>query len=1066
MKRLLFLLLLPLSLFAQGYSVENFSGGTNGATPTATTISNGWYGNRGSGNDTAFGCAISTVTCAVRISNSSGAITYSNTSVCGSVPPNSGGPNALILDYSTTLGTGVASQDVLFNFPSAQSTVVQAVVWFCSDIPVSANFGTTFDGFILIAGVSHISNYVCGGGDCGITLESTPGQTAIQYVPGTWVQQTFQYVTNGACADSVGHTDCIRLRLYDVNGNQITNCKGGGTGCGEVFSSTTGVADYITLGNLNAATLPAGHHVQFMNLKICNLDCTAAQFPLLENPVPAWDGIIEPSRAVDWTQAGIPGNNLGTLPSSAWSQFGTTLAAGSYAGSTITANMVGCSNQFYQLGAGTFTVTGGINVPTNCELRGQGANSTFIVGAAAAASCRSANAMICIKNTGDNTLIGNTPSVDCNWTAGYAKGATQITLSSCTGAGITSITPGTLLAINQCGTGFTGANNCTGTATDNGNLFMCLDKYATTTGCSTNGGGTYERPSIELPVVTAINTSTGVATISPPLSLPNYSSGQTPQAQIIHPTTLAGVKDLSIDLSAAGTDADCVELFDAYKVWIRGVKCVNNKFESFFIMQTANFIVEDNYLYGTTATPPSGYGIRPFYSAYGLIANNISQNVYTPMFSDSPTTGIVWAYNYVINNSNPGNNFMNQAFTDHWPNYYTLLEGNIANQYNPDDVHGNASVNTTFRNFFTGWESTPSTPKNSNTVAIADIAFTRYHHHLLDVYGTPGYHNAYSNLGSNTSTLWLGKGNGATTPAIPNDALTASTTLRWGSYNVVDATVRWCGNSLDTGWGTTCASTSEAPTAASTFPNTVPVIGDTAIKEAPPPSSFIFTSVPSWYPNAKPFPLIGPDVTGGNIIQCGGALNTVGKFDGVPAIATSTNCTAGGTGWAGHVNSNPAMDCALTTMGMPPDGSGAVLPFDAGACYGGAAPSPIASFSPNPLPIGQVPVGLTSNASQTETLTNTGTANLVVTAVTPGAIFALVNNTCGTSFTLTPGQSCTFQVTATPTSAVGFTGGITFSDNAGNPDVLPVTGTGTGQPAPSAVQFAGNMTSQGTVAIQ
>jgi hypothetical protein len=128
--------------------------------------------------------------------------------------------------------------------------------------------------------------------------------------------------------------------------------------------------------------------------------------------------------------------------------------------------------------------------------------------------------------------------------------------------------------------------------------------------------------------------------------------------------------------------------------------------------------------------------------------------------------------------------------------------------------------------------------------------------------------------------------------------------------------------------------------------------------------------------------------------------------------------------------------------------------WDKGAYEFPTTPAPIATFMPNPLNIGQVPVGLTSNPSVTTTLQNTGTANLVVTSVAPGAIYTLVNNTCGTSFTLTPGSSCTFQVTATPTSAVSFTGGISFSDNAGNPDVLPITGIGTGSPALTNSIFA------------
>jgi hypothetical protein len=36
----------------------------------------------------------------------------------------------------------------------------------------------------------------------------------------------------------------------------------------------------------------------------------------------------------------------------------------------------------------------------------------------------------------------------------------------------------------------------------------------------------------------------------------------------------------------------------------------------------------------------------------------------------------------------------------------------------------------------------------------------------------------------------------------------------------------------------------------------------------------------------------------------------------------------------GHINEIPAMACYLNTMGGPPTGTGGVLSFNAGNCYG------------------------------------------------------------------------------------------------------------------------------------
>lgn len=131
-----------------------------------------------------------------------------------------------------------------------------------------------------------------------------------------------------------------------------------------------------------------------------------------------------------------------------------------------------------------------------------------------------------------------------------------------------------------------------------------------------------------------------------------------------------------------------------------------------------------------------------------------------------------------------------------------------------------------------------------------------------------------------------------------------------------------------------------------------------------------------------------------------------------------------------------------------------------------ASLAPVLSFSPLPLLIGQVPIGFTSNPV-TETITNTGNANLVTTSITIGNVgFTVVNNTCGspamitqaipgTGFTLAPNASCTFQVTYAPT-VLGVV--IDFLNVTGNqspsPIALNLDGIGTGPPAPTPVMNA------------
>ena len=92
-------------------------------------------------------------------------------------------------------------------------------------------------------------------------------------------------------------------------------------------------------------------------------------FPLLPtNPV--WTGVVDPSRASDWSRPGV----LGGIPSGTWTQCGSTLASSSSA-ATINSAIAGCSaNQYVQLGAGTFSLSAGIDfaAKSNVVLRGYG----------------------------------------------------------------------------------------------------------------------------------------------------------------------------------------------------------------------------------------------------------------------------------------------------------------------------------------------------------------------------------------------------------------------------------------------------------------------------------------------------------------------------------------------------------------------------------------------------------------------------------------------------------------------------------------------------------------------
>ena len=104
------------------------------------------------------------------------------------------------------------------------------------------------------------------------------------------------------------------------------------------------------------------------------------------------------------------------------------------------------------------------------------------------------------------------------------------------------------------------------------------------------------------------------------------------------------------------------------------------------------------------------------------------------------------------------------------------------------------------------------------------------------------------------------------------------------------------------------------------------------------------------------------------------------------------------------------------------------------------------SPSPPSLAFGTQNVGVPS-APLTETLTNTGTDILTISAATIGGTnagdFATSADTC-TGATVTPNGACTINVTFTPSAAGSRSASLNFTDNASNsPQTVALSGTGT-----------------------
>jgi hypothetical protein len=330
-----------------------------------------------------------------------------------------------------------------------------------------------------------------------------------------------------------------------------------------------------------------------------------------------------------------------------------------------------------------------------------------------------------------------------------------------------------------------------------------------------------------------------------------------------------------------------VAIYNAQNDWVRGVRLVRTCTCQRSLVQlnmAAHCTVADSYLYGTQGQSVN-YGVEAYGASDDLIENNVFQHVVAPNVIQQ-SLGSVYAYNYAINDTyadGMGIHWMADEFIQHNAGVeFQLYEGNVGPGFGGDVFHGNQLMNTLFRNYFLGTDP----GRADNTTVVALESYIRYMNIVGNVLGTPGTTTTYQVTAATSAdkTVYnLGGGNTEGAVTVAADPMVVSTLLRWGNYDTVSAAVRF--------------QASEVPSAVSPYGNAVP-------KSQTLPPSFYLSARPPWWPSAKPWPPIGPDVTGGSI-----------------------------TGLGGHASTIPAEDCFLGPMAGPPDGSGSVLTFSASTCY-------------------------------------------------------------------------------------------------------------------------------------
>lgn len=645
-----------------------------------------------------------------------------------------------------------------------------------------------------------------------------------------------------------------------------------------------------------------------------------------------WSGILAPSRAVNWSNAGVSGG----IPSASWKQCGSTIAPfGSSASpaspSTINSALIACpANTYLQLGAGTFYLNAGIVIqaPTkNVALRGMGADQTFLV-FSGNNSCMGFYSDICVESSDLNWKGG--PSNLANWTAGYSPGATTITLAS-----VPNLKVGNPIILDQADD-----------TSDNGSVLVC--DYNGTSGepagliCSSqqNGGGSQRthRNQAQIVTVTGCGSVTSVGAscsgsnvsvkISPGLYMPNWNSnsvsgGPAPQAWWPSgPVENVGIEDLSQDDSAVKNTIG-IEVFNCLNCWVRGIRGIESTRAHVEIQMSQHVTVRDSYFFLTADSTSTSYGVECYSGSDLLIENNIFHGVASPEMMNGACEGTVIGYNFnILNYYTSASGYALAPTNAHTAGTdFMLWEGNSLNQVYADEFHGTHNFDTMFRNYDPGtlpacWINGSSYSNSTygectgNLSAAVFQSKARFFNVIGNVLGTTGVQHAYEAYAGGAATsgnpiyqLGFGDTDPMTSVTVPNDTNVRLTLMRWGNYDTVDAANRFV--------------SSEVPSSLSgvqaAYSNPVPVSNNL-------PPSFYYASAPSWWPSGKAWPPIGPDVTGGNI-----------------------------SGVGGHANTIPAQDCYSNVMGGSLTGAGPVLNFNTHACYGTSV-----VVGPNP------PTGLTA----------------------------------------------------------------------------------------------------------
>jgi hypothetical protein len=624
----------------------------------------------------------------------------------------------------------------------------------------------------------------------------------------------------------------------------------------------------------------------------------------------AWSGVIPSSRAVDWSTAGV----IGGIP--ARTTICTTLTS-SASVAQINAALAACpSGQTVLLSAGTYNVTGTIQIPSNVTLRGAGTLLTILNASG------SGGPIVSLGSYGDVPYIPGSVNI----TSGATAGSTSIVVSSAN-----NYVVGGYIEVTE-------QNDLTyvSNATLNGVCTWCDESTGIWAGGRVRG---------QIEQVTSVNGTT--IGITPPL-YSNYgiATGTGPAlatpfgaaVPLAADGSMAGVENLQVVANNTGVAVNFAMTMCA-NCWIKGVFSNFADNDHVDVEFGYHDEIRDSYFTNAYQHVPGGADADVMLAGKStgcLIENNIMERLHSSIILNWGAAGNVVGYNYTVGEYDiNGLNVMQESLvTNHGAHpQFNLIEGNVTGHLMSDGFWGTSSNTTLFRNQargvtlvapFIGGAYTGRGPVNW-AAAVLTTAYTRGI--TLAAYTTS--YNVIDNVSGSADAVTATGGAMNNGGLAPCTSCTVPPEPRLGGCHIDSCQF----NAFDFGYDTTSDSNGSGIASFPAGPSNVPgfwvgtfsthfITGNWDIASHATvfdlhasgnhsfPASFYRTSKPAWF-GTIPWPAIGSDVTGGN-------------------VDTST--------LAGHVYAIPALACY---NGTAKDSNG-LLKFDPNVCYptSGSTPPP------------------------------------------------------------------------------------------------------------------------------